>query len=453
MIETTEEKYYGLWFLPNSNTKIQGYLVVTENVIDLNLTDPENRKFENNTSNETDELQYVVIHGLGEQGEKITLYDCVGFSDTLTAKFMLSGNQHYDSFENQKFKIIGVHVPLFDNWIGNDSFEKNSTATGFVIEYREPQAICIVLDDEVDLRIDFECFSPRANNRNKINLHQFSLVNFIVKEPTGMVLSSLFKYVLQFQQLVSFLLEDGANVSTVRVYSDDKEFLNNRFLGAMLYGGVPFNKFEYQSERRRYLISKADMGDNLSVFIQNWFGFSAKGQHILKLIFLDYFYRGAFDENNFLNLIRALEVYHIYKYPGKRLPDNDFKKWLSAVIEGVPETYRTEVKEHLAYKNELTLDERLTRLFSEVEGKKIGFEYIYDEDFKRKLKHSRNYYTHYNPNIKNKAVFGEKLESLTIACRALINYLLLKHMGIPESELKKCFEYYFVSSYYSRYFL
>jgi hypothetical protein len=99
------------------------------------------------------------------------------------------------------------------------------------------------------------------------------------------------------------------------------------------------------------------------------------------------------------------------------------------------------------------LDQRLTKLFSEVEGNKIGFDYTYDDDFKRKLKQSRNYYTHYNPNLRDKAAIGDELEALTVTCRALINYLILKHLDVPEEVIKKRFKYYIESSYYSNYFL
>lgn len=235
-----------------------------------------------------------------------------------------------------------------------------------------------------------------------------------------MNLADLMKYLLYFQQLVSFLSKDGSNVSAARVYTTVEHYQRNKFLGTMVYGGIPFNKFEYpiQDRHQKYLVHRSDVNDNLETFFKNWFDFAAQTQHILKLIFLDYFYRSAFDENNFLNLIRVLEIYHNYKFPGK-----------------------------------LSLDKRLTKLFSEVENSKIGFDYNYDENFKLKVKQSRNYYTHYNTDLKDKAVEGLDLEALTVSCRALINYLVLKHLNVSEEILRNRFAYYIESSYYSNYFL
>lgn len=456
MVETKEEIYHGVWFLPDSEVTVQGHLSVTDFVIDLQLTDPNDRQLSDKKEvQDIEELKYPVIYGHGSYGEKITLYDCSGYLDSFNAKLMLYGDQHYKPFDEQKFKILGVHIPSFDHWISGDSFKKTVGENGFSIQYQTPDNVYIVLNDKLDLSIDFECFQPSTEKKNKVNLHQFALVNFIVKGEEGMNLPELLNYLLYFQQLVSFLSRDGANVSAARVYSTVEQYEKNKFLGTMVYGGTPFNKFEspIPERSRNYLVSRKNVNEDLGSFVSNWFSFASGGQHILKLMFLDYFYRGAFDENNFLNLIRVLEVYHIYKFPGKPMPDADFKLKLADIIAGVPDEHKVEVREYLAFKNELTLDQRLTKLFSEVEDNKIGFDYCYNDEFKRKVKQSRNYYTHYNPNLKDKAVKGEELEKLTVSCRALINYLILKHLEVPEEVLKERFEYYIETSYYSNYFL
>src|SRR3569833_1424051 len=303
---------------------------------------------------------------------------------------MLYGDEYYKDFDIQKFKILGVHIPYFDSWISNDSFNKITDAAGFSIVYNSPEKVHVELDEWIELVIDFESFPPATEHRIKINLHQFALVNFVAKDADGMTLSELFKYLLYFQQLVSFLARDGANVSAARVYHDHDQFKRNKFLGTMIYGNMPFNIFEFPLEdrHRNYLIKKADINENFGGFLTNWFGFASKAQHIIKLIFLDYFYRGAFDENNFLNLIRALEIYHIYKYPERQMPDEEFKRILSEIIETVPEKYKSEVKEHLAHKNELSLDQRLTKLKTKKETKKKRKKNKKNKTNKKKVKHS-----------------------------------------------------------------
>ncbi|WP_157766334.1 HEPN domain-containing protein [Pedobacter ginsengisoli] len=455
MTETPDHTYYGVWFLPEEQKKVQGYVRVTNFIIELHLTDPDGRQLTNKRHDSIDMENYPIIHGIGSYNERITLYQCSGFSGSFDVKIMLYGDQFYKPFDEQKFQILGVHVPLFDKWISAESFKRDIINTGFSITYNAPEEIECILNEEVKIHIQFECFLPTTENKNKINLHEFSLVHFVCLNKEGLALAQFFKYILHFQQLVSFLSRDGANVSAVRVYTDEKGFQQNKFLGTMVYGAIPFNKFEYSSSDHlhKFLITKNDIGTNLSSFFKKWFELANNAQHILNLVFHDYFHRGAFTENNFLNLIRVLEIYDAFKSPGTVMPEKDFKNKLDEIIAGVPEIYKKEVKEYLQYKNEFTLDHRLKRLVARTMNFHISFDYKYDSQFIIKVKNSRNYYTHYNSKRKKNVAFGDELMHLTESCRVLINYLLLKDLEVPESALVKRFEYYIESSFYSNYYL
>lgn len=113
MIEGKEEIYHGVWFLPDSQVKIQGHLTVTDFVIELHLTDPTNQELsERITDSDIDELKYPVIHGRGRFGEKITLYDCSGFMESFNAKLMLYGDDHYKGslINCQTFQIFILSI-------------------------------------------------------------------------------------------------------------------------------------------------------------------------------------------------------------------------------------------------------------------------------------------------------------------------------------------------------
>lgn len=132
MVETKEETYHGAWFLPGCQETVQGILSVTDFVIELRITDPNDRELSAKVEGgDIDEKKYPVIYGLGLYREKITLYDCSGFSDSYSARLMLYGDEYYKPFNEQKFKILGVHIPRFDSWINHDSFKKTTSDAGF----------------------------------------------------------------------------------------------------------------------------------------------------------------------------------------------------------------------------------------------------------------------------------------------------------------------------------
>lgn len=455
MREVNEDEYHGVWFLPNSRSQLQGLLSVTDSYINLNITSASDRKLSPEESYDPSNLiKYPVIHGIGQYQEKITLLECEGHIGSFEAKLMFYGDRHYTAIDKQKFQISAVHIPLLDQWFLGKSFRINNRNESFTLEYNKPKPFVIPLDDKVSIELHYECSTPQAKERNRIQIHHFTLVKFVTHDPKGLILKEIINYANRLQQLASFLTGNGANISTIRVYENKAEFQRNPFLGTQIYGGRSFNKNEFYQpfSETTYLFKKNELGDNFEQFIVNWFKISEELQHILKLIFLDYYNRGTFDENNFLNLIRTLEVFHRYLYPGTLMPPEQFKLKIEKIIKNIPQEFKKEVKDHLQFKNEYTLDQRLEQLFAEIPDRRIRPKYIYDNEFKKNIKNSRNYYTHYSKHLKGKAKAGQELEELTESMRALINYLLLKHLDVPEKTLDRIFEFYIERIFYSQTF-
>ncbi len=451
MLETKEDVYQGLWFLPGTDIKIQGRLTVSDNFIDLHLTDPEYYSFIKTDS--LDEQHYPVIYGISNHRELISLYDCSGFSGDFSVKYVLYGDEHFSNIENLKFNVVSISLPLFDKWIIQKSFNKEIKKGGFSINYIEPASLEFDLTAEIKLTVDFHCYIPNTDNKTKIILNEYSSIQLISTSENGLLLTDFIKQIVYLQQLLSFLFREGANIDYIRVYSSLTNYKNNRQMGIMLFGLFPFNKYAHPDLALHPLIKYDLIKEEIGSIVSNWFNFANAGQHIINLILQDYFYRGSFDENRFLNLIRVLEIYHTFKFPGTKLPPADFKKKIADIIANVPDAYKNEVKECLNFSNEFTLDMRLQALVKELNGIQLGYDYKFDEDFIKKVKWSRNYYTHYNPALKNKASTGEALMKLTELCRTLINFLILKHLGVTDDKLIETFKFYFENSYYSNYFL
>ena len=163
-------------------------------------------------------------------------------------------------------------------------------------------------------------------------------------------------------------------------------------------------------------------------------------------------YRNAFDlyflaqlkpqlslEVKFLTLAQGLEVYHRrlfsddapemgevkLKYKKlvqdliKQYPDGEDKKWLEGKIE------------HL---NEVSLGKRIKELinpFKEIFGnsKERG-------KLARKISVTRNYLTHYNPDLESEAAEGEDLHVLSLKMELLFELHFLKLTGFTPEKIK-----------------
>jgi len=451
MIEPREEIYTGVWFLPGDSKRIQGRLTVSENFIDLHLTDADHHKFEEHDS--LDLQEFPIIYGITQHKEFITLYDCSGYFGDVSARLMLYGDIHFNVLADLKFQIMSINLPYFDKWLNPGSFEREISKTGFIIKYEQPEKIQLDLNEEFELTIEFNCRIPDTRDKNRIVLNEYSTIQLISKNENGSAISVFLKNLTFIQQFASFMFRDGANIDTVRVYPNTGDFLKNRLMGTMVFSIFPFNKFANTDFKLHPIVPFDTIKESLQTIIQHWMIFAKNAQHIIQLILQDYFHRGVFDENRFLNLIRALEIYHAFRFPGTILSPADFKKKLDVIVENIPDNYKKEVRAFLQYSNEPSLDNRLHALLQELNGIKIGQDYIFDEQFVKNVKWSRNYYTHYNPRSFKKALKGQDLIKLTEACRSLINFLLLKDLQISNAQLAESFLYYFENSYYSNYFL
>ena len=448
-MQEKEEIFNGEWFIPGSQIKAHGKLTVTNNGINLYITDPTNR----NLTSKNEEDNIPLIYGIGEHREVLTLFNCSGFSGSYDANLMIFGNKHYSEFESLKFKLIQIIIPSFDSWINSKSFKKEDIDSGFQITYKKTEPITYKIDNNLTLQINFHCQLSDINDISrlrKFNLSETTQIQLISSSDEGYTLKEFLKTVTSLQSFISFISEDGCNVEFINAFSDEKEFLKNPFMGNIIYALLHYNKYEENNfSRNRYLITYDDIKGDFSGIMKNWFEFITKSPSIMNLVLYDYFYKGPFDENRFLNVVRALEIFHANFYIKETISNKISKETKKLIINTVPKEFEDEIKDWLSNVNTTKLHTRLEKLTSEFNS--MNLEKQFDADFIMKAKESRNYYTHLGVKKKN-VVDGNELLSLTEDCRTLLTFVILKQLGVNIETLKKIFNNYIPMSHYSRYF-
>jgi len=155
-------------------------------------------------------------------------------------------------------------------------------------------------------------------------------------------------------------------------------------------------------------------------------------------------------EDRFLSLIQAIESFHRRVYGGKYLPDEKYDKLYEVLVNGVPEDVESELKdrlmEYLKYGNEFSLRKRLKEIFDKY--KEILDKFIENKkDFIEKVVNTRNYFTHYDKELKEYAARGEDLYRLTQKLRMCLEICLLTEIGFTSKEIKNSyFEKYKIST-------
>ena len=195
-----------------------------------------------------------------------------------------------------------------------------------------------------------------------------------------------------------------------------------------------------------YLFTLSDLAGNDYHSLKNWYSKYDLLGSVVELYETAYNYPGISSEMLFLNLTQALETYHA------RFVSNDLKKYIKLVDGFLRESYKLTDSEELnghilSYRqlliaqNEemrsITLKSRLGYLFL------ARFEIIFDyldykmNEFIQKVVDTRNYYTHYSIDKKEKIFPKHQLPYVNGILLGVLQYYILKEIDIKEAHIKK----------------
>ncbi|MEK4487663.1 HEPN domain-containing protein [Psychrobacillus sp. FSL H8-0484] len=181
--------------------------------------------------------------------------------------------------------------------------------------------------------------------------------------------------------------------------------------------------------------------NNFERCMQNWF---SKNELLLPVIelYIGINYQRTSNERHFLNAVQALEAYHRLTRKNEVLPKIEHKVKIKSIISSVPEEDRAWLQGKLNFSNEPSLHERLDDLLRPVKDTSHpNYSRSYDlfkpqginfEDLIKDIKNTRNYNTHFDEKLKNKAVKGDELLQLTTLLIIMIEYYLMTELELNE---------------------
>jgi hypothetical protein len=180
----------------------------------------------------------------------------------------------------------------------------------------------------------------------------------------------------------------------------------------------------------------------LKFYLQNWFDMIERYQPAYELLFGTISER-VYPVNEFLSLSQALEAYHSRKFENRIVSDDLFNKPKSKflrIINELPVEHRPEFQSKVEFMNRKTLRRRTKELFAKHhEIFKIFIEN--ENDFTAKFVAARNYYTHYDPEMK-KPVEIIEIPFLTENLRLMLMVILFKEMGLETEQIKQTIHRY-----------
>lgn len=446
----------GTWHILETGETINGTLTMNEDkkIIILKLVavaDEENPMPRIKACGRT-----MLIKGDVSTGGTITLYDCrlggphmnVGQRTevTVTAKYAF-WNLEVESVENLVFSKMYIDFGEIIEWTDLCYFNWDNDYDSEPVEYQlkwiyKPESV-ISIRDGLSLKI-----APRLGSQKMIVKEK----EMTVKQSVQIVLDyrkpEKFEIILEDIRTLNSLLTLAMNRA---VYIDEiyyahesnwiEEYKHIREM-KMYMGDFREGRHSHGSWWE-YLFELKDLTSNQNECFNNWYKKYDRLQPVIELYESAYNFQGISGEILFLNLAQALETYHA------RFISNKFSEYETMVENKLRDIYKIpsgmEINGHAAKvkaimiaqdrKNVIHLKSRLGYLF--LGDWKIVFEFLdYSmEEFIQKTLDSRNYYTHYAIEKKDKVFPKEELPYVNGILMGILQFYILKEIGIDEEKI------------------
>lgn len=399
-----------------------------------------------------------IILGISAKGESVTLSKCLQINGNsnigpagshITSEFIAHFayfGVHFLNASDVQFTSITIRFHNLDNWYNKGCINVNQQESGQdLVTVNLPDPMIFNIDD-LGLKI-----LVTQNCNYKMNSASISIgVCLEIISVNQKPLDEYMALLRLLQNFFSFVITEPTFVTemTGRLTIDDDKPTGN-FAPAqtikVYYAAAGWHPNAREIFWASMLMPYSEIESNLSELLNKWVKKADTIKPVYDLFFAG-IYRSTYPENEFLNLIQAVETYHRRIYRGEYLPEgiylNGLYKWLTAAIPAqISADFRSSLQGgKLRYAHEYSLRKRIVLLCRHItENLQINFlngqEAI--SSYAEKITDTRNYLTHYSSELKMQAITGGKeLFEVNNQLKLIISICFLEQMGIPYDKIE-----------------
>ena len=344
---------------------------------------------------------------------------------------------HFDEGEEFTLSKLKFSVEGLDEWMGISGICRDHNEKSASIHFRHPEEIALNLPDGIELRFTFQAnasgrFYPPVTEAGITQKAYISLTSKKLRP-----LEDFLELVSKLQNFLCFAIDETVALDSVVGYITK-------------YGYEPSIEIYYQSmlhPRMRPNISQNGMlfnyrnvANQLEKILTEWIDNYKTSEPAFNLYFFNSSDTHRYLDKEFLSLIQGIETLHRRNSRETQMPEDEFNNLVAKILDVVPDKKKNWIKEKLRYANELSLRKRMKQMIE-------PFKDLYGNakernSFIQKVIDTRNYFTHYDSRLENKALSGkklgdlEKLDRLHSKLKALLQLHFLKLSGMDIKFIK-----------------
>lgn len=396
-----------------------------------------------------------IIHGISSIGKPITLYKCLqisannnfglpgGFTETKFIAHVAFLGCYFNNPADIQFSSLNVRLANLDSWYNKSCIKYLALETNdHQFLYDLPDPILIQING---YKVQINVYLQEKHSMNSVVVN--ARVNISISNSIDKKFTDYLGLVRLIQNFFTFAIEKSAFVIDMKgmvneeITQNEGGMLNSTTI-QIYYEPIGWQSNAEETFWANMLLPYSKVEQSLPELIKIWIEKEEKIKPVYDLFFAN-IYRPIYPENEFLNLTQAIETYHRGIYGGQYVKDKEYleglyQKLIEAIPQNIPAEFRSSLQNgKLRYANEFSLRKRLLLLCKHI-SEKIPVSFIRDNrtrsDFAEKIANTRNYLTHYSPELKDKAITaGAELFEINQQLELILKICLLEELEIlPE---------------------
>lgn len=434
----------GHFWLPGSPDKsVFGTLTFTRREgANLSLADA--------VSADKSEVEHAIILGQTSGGAYVTLMHAIrtqapflrltdSYPCSYHATCLISGAA-FESESDMRFSHWQMRIPEMRAWVGRHGFEIDSAdlfagldCPEVRIQYRTPEKQ-VLLCDANGLNLSLAFWPLLRTRRDVVSVRQD--VSLEVQQSSSDTLHDYLRTGTRFEHFLTLatgsLIRAGSIKAVVR--DDDPESTAHPVIVEILY--QPVRNASGIPRIDEFLFSLEDIKGLEQDCLRNWIAKAEWLDPVCALYFGTLYNPSKYLDFNFLALVQAVEAYHRRATEETDQPMKVHEARVKSILGKAPPEHREWLERKLAYSNELSLRRRLKLLFAQfsflfddlIPDRKSVISSIYD---------NRNYLTHYDAKLRNRAATGAPLVYMVEVLKLLLQACFLRELGLPDTKIRE----------------
>lgn len=379
-------------------------------------------------------VRQVISTGSNVTGASLTKY---------TPIYIFVGHR-FDSVEQIRFRCVKFSLFNLFEWINPVTVQEDSNKGHYILNYVTPAPIPLKCYDGCSGSI--ECSLDRKSG--------FDFQEVVIKQKATITLT--YDYPRSYKEIIQDTLtflrfltlctyEQSYFIDMILLDDDLQETISQGNqkrcipkLIKLIYQS-PFYSPIYKNRKfYRHLVRYESIVSDFETILPSWFTLSKELEQPLELIFRSFINKYEFSVEKFMDIAKAIELFHRLRFSNKVLPEEEFENRKAKFRLKDLTTKELEwIEGRMKHGNEPSLFKRLKEL-----AKKYRFSYFDTRvenlgKFCIQASDNRNYYTHFDYSLKEKSFNGKELFDLMENLKLILLAGILNSIGIPTAAFEQ----------------